>query len=112
MAKLNVTAIAEDTVAAPGNALNLYLIVSITDANGTGVPGLSMANFNIGSEIVGPGGSTSHIGAVGGGAVAGVYHLTLLPLAGQTWKSGVYIYSVTVAKGADLGQTLCSVLMD
>ena len=113
MARLSVNAIAEDTIAAPANALDSYIVVSVTDTNGAAVAGLAQANFAVGSPIVGPGGSLSHITSVGpGGAVTGVYILRIAPLAGQTWKSGVYIWSVRVTSGANVGQTLCTTLMD
>ena len=112
MAKLNLVAIGEDTMASPGNAQNLYIVVSVTDANGAGVTGLVLNNFALGSEIVGPGGSTSHIDSISAGKLAGTYLLKVLPLAGQTWKAGVYICAVNVTAGADKGQTLCSFLMD
>jgi hypothetical protein len=112
MAKLTLHAIGEDTMASPGNASNLYIIVSVEDSNGAAVPGLAIGNFAIGSEIVGPGGSTSHISTVTNGKLPGVYLLQVLPLAGQTWKAGVYIFSVAVTRGTDHGITLCSFLMD
>ena len=113
MAQLIVTAIAEDTIAAPSNAQVSYIVVSVTDANGVAVTGLNMANFAVGSPIVGPGGSVSHITTVStGGTVTGVYILRIAPLAGQTWKSGVYIWSVAVTRGGDHGQALCNTLMD
>lgn len=112
MAKLTITAIAEDTIAAPGNTQPTYIVVSVQDVNGLGVTGLTGSNFTIGSEIVGPGGSTSHIDSVSNGKIQGTYLLKILPLAGQTWKSGVYIFSVAVTQGANKGQSLCSFLMD
>jgi hypothetical protein len=113
MSQLLVTALAEDTIAAPNNALESYIVVSVTDTNGVAVTGLAMANFAVGSPIVGPGGSVSHITAVStGGSVTGVYIVRIAPLAGQTWKSGVYIWSVRVTSGANVGQTLCKTLMD
>jgi hypothetical protein len=113
MARLIVTAIAEDTIAAPGNAQDSYIVVSVTEANGVAVTGLAMANFKLGSPIVGPGGSISHINSVSaGGAVSGVYILRIGPLAGQKWKSGVYIWSVAVKRGSNHGQALCTTLMD
>lgn len=112
MAKLSLVAIGEDTMASPGNAQNLYIVVSVTDSNGAGVTGLTIGNFAIGSEIVGPGGSISHIDTVNNGKLGGTYLLRVLPLAGQTWKSGVYIFSVNVTSGVNKGQTLCSFLMD
>lgn len=113
MAQLIVNAIAEDTIASPNNALSSYIVVSVTNADGTAVAGLTIANFSVGSPIVGSGGSTSHITSVGlGGSLSGVYILRIAPLAGQTWKSGVYIWSVRVTSGANVGQTLCTTLMD
>lgn len=111
MSLLIVSAIAEDTIANPGNAKDSYIVVSVTDANGVAVNGLAMANFTLGSPIVGPGGSTSHINSVSSSS-AGVYTLRIGPLAGQTWKAGVYIWSVRVTSGANGGQALCSCLMD
>lgn len=113
MARLIVTAIAEDTIAAPGNALDSYIVVSVTDVNGVAVTGLTIANFGLGSPIVGPGGSISHINSVStAGSVTGVYLLRIGPLPGQNWKSGVYIWSVGVTRGSDHGQALCTTLMD
>lgn len=113
MARLIVTAIAEDTIAAPGNVKDSYIVVSVTDSNGVAVTGLGIKNFAVGSPIVGPGGSISHINTVGaGGSVSGVYILRIGPLAGQTWKSGVYIWSVAVTHGSDHGQALCTTVMD
>jgi hypothetical protein len=47
MARLNVEAIAEDTVAAPGNRQPLYIIASVTAASGSPTTGLATANFKI-----------------------------------------------------------------
>jgi hypothetical protein len=112
MAKLYVTAVAEDTVANPGNATNSYIVVSVEDSNGAGFGGLAAANFTLGSEIVGPGGSTSSISSVSNGKLTGTYLLKIIPLAGQTWKSGHYIWSVAVTSGVNRGQCLCTCLMD
>ena len=112
MARLNLVAIAEDSIASPGNALELYIMMSVTNNAGVAVSGLGMSNFNLGTEIVGPMGSISHISSVTNGSVAGIYSMQVLPLAGQTWKAGVYIFSITVTSGSNTGQTLCSVLMD
>lgn len=111
MSKLDVKAIVEDTISAPGNANPTYIVVSVADSNGAGVIGLNQANFKLGSEVVGPGGSISHISSVST-VNPGIYTLKILPLSGQTWKSGVYIFSVAVVNGTYKGQTLCSCLMD
>ena len=112
MARLNVEAIAEDTVAAPGNRQPLYIIASVTAANGSPTTGLATANFRIQAEIVGPYGSEVQIGTWFGEPRPGVYHIELLPIDDLTWKQGVYIFSVVVQKGTDRGQTLTQVLMD
>jgi len=113
VAKLTVNAIAEDAVAAPGNANTLHMVVSVEDQNGTPVTGLAvMGNFALGSELVALGGSLSQIGGGGNGQSPGVYILKVVPPTGQTWKAGVYIFSVAVTRGADHGLALCSVLMD
>lgn len=112
MAKLFVSAAGEDTIAAPGNANSTYIIVSVEDLTGMPVTGLTAANFQLGTEIVGPGGSTSSIQSVMNGKLPGVYLLKVIPLAGQTWKSGVYIFSIAVTHGPDRGQTLSTFLMD
>src|ERR1700712_172487 len=112
MAKLTLHAIGEDTVASPGNANKLYIIVSVEDLNGATVAGLAIGQFAIASEMGGPGASPSHISTVTNGKLPGVYLLQVLPLAGQTWKAGVYIFSVAATRGTDHGITLCSFLMD
>lgn len=112
MAKLFVNIVGEDTISAPGNAQATYVVVSVEDVNGNPVAGLTAPNFHLGTEIVGPGGSLSHVSAVTAGTQPGIYRLDILPLAGQTWKSGVYIHSLAVTRGADKGQNLFSFLMD
>jgi hypothetical protein len=86
--------------------------VNVQDVNGRPVEGLSMANFEVGSEVVGAGGSASHINMVRNGKQPGIYVLFLGPSADTTWKLGVYIWSVRVIKGEDQGSCLCSCLMD
>ena len=113
MALLHVSALAEDTIAAPGNALSCYIVVSVTDANGVAVTGLVMPNFLIGSPVVAPGGVVSRLlYADPAGTVTGVYLLQIQPAGGVNWKAGVYVWSVGVTHGSDHGQALCSVLMD
>jgi hypothetical protein len=42
----------------------------------------------------------------------GFYHINVVPIRTETWKAGVYIFAIAVAKGASRGQTLATVLMD
>jgi hypothetical protein len=112
MARLIVTALSEDTIAAPGNRQPNYIIVSVTDVNGVPVSGLAAANFKTNPLIVGPGGALVNITSVAAGVLPGFYLINVLPIRTETWKAGVYIFAVAVERGADRGQTLASVLMD
>ena len=112
MANLIVNALSEDTVAAPGNRLKNYIVVSVTDDKGNPVTGLGVANFKVDPLIVGPGGSLVNITNVTAGRLAGTYIVFVVPITIQTWKAGVYIFAVAVTNAGNHGQNLCSVLMD
>ena len=112
MARLIVAAFSEDTIAAPGNRQPNYLVVSVSDANGAPVAGLTAANFKVDPMIVGPGGALVNITGVNAGRLPGFYHVNVLPINTQTWKAGVYIFAVAIERGGDKGQTLATVLMD
>jgi hypothetical protein len=109
--ELDVTAISENTIAHPGNRQPNYIIVSVSRENGEPVTGLSASNFKVYTLIVGPGGALVDISRVGGGA-QGFYFIDVIPIGTQTWKSGTYIFGITVTNGAEKGQTLTSVVMD
>jgi len=111
MAHLIVSTLSEDTIAAPGNNAANYITASVTDAAGLPVAGLAVANFAVHALIVGPGGAQVSIASVAS-AFPGFYLLRVVPIPGQNWKSGVYIFGVAVTHGADHGQSLASVLMD
>lgn len=112
MARLIVTALSEDTVAAPGNRQPNYIVVSVTDTNGTPISGLGPANFKVDPMIVGPGGALVGISTVSAGRLPGFYYIKVTPIREEKWKSGVYIFAVAVEHASDRGQTLTSVLMD
>ena len=112
MARLIVTAVSEDSIAAPGNRQPNYIIASVTDVNGQPVSGLSINNFKVNPLIVGPGGALVNIVQVYAGIFPGFYHINVVPINVQTWKAGVYVFGVVVQNGADNGQALASVLMD
>jgi hypothetical protein len=114
MALLIVNAASEDTIAAPGNVNANYIVVSVTDSVGNPVTGLTATNFKVQPIIVGAGGALVNIESV---AVPpyeppGFYIVRVVPISGQTWKSGTYIFAVAVTRGSDRGQNLASVLMD
>jgi hypothetical protein len=112
MARLIVTALSEDTVAAPGNRLSNYICVSVTDTSGDPITDLTADNFKVDPMIVAPGGAIVHINSFFPGRLPGFYYLNVVPADMKTWKLGVYIFAVVVQKGNDKGQTLASVLMD
>lgn len=110
--KLNVEALSEDTIAAPGNRLANYITVSVTDEHGLPVTGLTASNFKVDPMIVGPGGALVNIVRVAAGRLPGFYFVDVVPIRSETWKAGGYIFAVAVEKGVEHGQTLCSVLLD
>ena len=109
--ELDVTAISENTIAHPGNRQPNYIIVSVSRENGEPVAGLTAPNFKVGTLIVGPGGALVVISRVAGGA-QGFYFIDVVPIRTETWKSGTYIFGISVTNGAEKGQTLTSVVMD
>lgn len=112
MSRLIVSAVSEDTVAAPGNRQPDYIVVSVTDVNGTPTVGLGVPHFKVDAVIVGPGGALVNVTGVAAGRLPGVYLVNVVPIRTETWKSGVYIFAVAVQNGADKGQALSTVLMD
>ena len=113
MARLIVSALSEDTIAAPGNRNSNYIIVSVTDGNGGAVTGLTKENFTVDPIIVGPGGALVTIEtAQMSSRLPGFYILRIVPIRTETWKAGVYIFCVAVERSVDRGQALASVLMD
>ncbi len=112
MARLIVTALSEDTVAAPGNRLSNYIVVSVTDTDGNPVKGLTVENFKVDPMIGAPGGALVNVSGFFEGRLPGFYYLNVVPAHMETWKLGVYIFAVVVERGKDKGQTLASVLMD
>lgn len=112
MALLIVNAASEDTIAAPGNRQNNYVVVSVTDGVGNAVTGLTAANFKVQPVIVGPGGALVNITGASAAGLPGFYIVNVVPIKTETWKAGTYIFAVAVERGADRGQNLASVLMD
>lgn len=112
MARLIVNAFSEDSIAAPGNRQSNYLVLSVTNGDGTPVTGLSARNFKVDPMIVGPGGALVNITGVYPGRLPGFYHINTIPIGTETWKAGVYIFAVAVEQGTNRGQTLATVLMD
>ncbi len=112
MPLLNVQALSEDTIAAPGNRNANYIVVSVTDGAGSPITGLGASNFQVDPMIVGPGGALVNIAGVNAGRLPGFYLVNVVPINAETWKAGGYLFAVAVNAPAGRGQTLCSVLMD
>jgi hypothetical protein len=110
--ELDVTAISENTIAHPGNRQPNYIIVSVSRENGEPVTGLTAANFKVDTLIVAPGGALVQISRVAHAGVEAYYLIEVVPIGTETWKSGTYIFGVTVTNGVERGQTLTSVVMD
>jgi hypothetical protein len=66
-------------IAAVGNSDPLYLVVSVTDADGVPVSGLAATDFTIDTPVVAPGGSLVEIASAGGGQ-HGDYSLDVFPV--------------------------------
>lgn len=112
MSRLVVTAMSEDTIAAPGNRQPNYIVASVTNAEGAPVTGLTAANFKVDPMIVGPGGALVNVTRLAAGRLPGFYFVDVVPIRTETWKAGVYIFAIAVERGAEKGQTLATVLMD
>jgi hypothetical protein len=109
---LIVSALSEDSIAAPGNRQPNYIVVSATTADGTPLTGLTAANFSVDPMVVAPGGALVTITDVRSGRLPGFYLLQTVPVGTQTWKAGVYLFAVSVTQGVKHGQALASVTMD
>jgi hypothetical protein len=110
---LNVIAAAEDVIAIPGNKLPIYIIVSVLDHNGQPITKLNISHFKLNIIIAAPGGSSlMNIIRVIETNIEGTYLLYAIPHEQETWKNGVYIFSISVMKDKFRGQTLVNVLVD
>ncbi len=112
MARLNVEAMSEDTVAAPDNRLSNYIVVSVTDPEGRPVTDLKEENFKVDPMIAGVGGAGIIVSSFFQGRLPGFYYINVAPKDMHTWKSGVHIFAVAIQRGSDQGQALAAVLMD
>jgi hypothetical protein len=102
---MNVTAISENGIAHPGNRQPNNIVVSVTNQNGEPVSGLGASNFEVGALIVAPFGALVVITRVAG-LGEGYYLIEVVPVGTNTWKSGTYIFGVTITRAAQKGQTL------
>jgi hypothetical protein len=100
-------------VARPGNSDPLYLVVSVTRTNGKAVLGLTAPAFEVFTILVGAGGANSTILSGEEWPVGSPFYLIkIVPIPGATWKLGRYVYGVRVTNGTNVGQTVCSVVLE
>lgn len=112
MALLIVQAAAEDGLrAAPGNRGACNIPVSVTDATGTPVSGLTVANFAVEAIIVGEFGPGVVMLMSQPAALPGTYIVRVEPWPNKTWKAGVHIFAVAVTRSGDHGQALCNPML-
>lgn len=115
MARLIVEVVSSKAFAAPGNNQPVFILTSVTDANGVPVTGLTKANAKVHAMVVAAGGAEVIIKTffepVGGTTLPGYYRIEVAPVGSNKWLNGVYVIAVAIAKGADKGQTLTSVLI-
>ena len=112
MARFIVKAESEDTIAAPGNRLSNYILVSVTNSAGLPVANLTASNFKVQVLVVGAGGALVQISRVANAYYPGFYSIDVVPVQNYTWKAGVYIFAIVVEQGTNRGQTLARVRMD
>jgi hypothetical protein len=112
MTHLMVTALSEDALAAPKNSKPNYVIVSVTDADGAPVSGLTASDFTVKTVVAPGGGTVTNLMAAAETDFPGVYLIEIVPDKKKTWKKGVYIFAVGVHHEFSRGQTVVSVDMD
>jgi len=108
---LDTEAAASHVNAATGNSESALLLVSVMDPKGAPVSGLGPSNFKVDATIVAPGGALVDITEANEASRApGFYIIDVVPTTFKgtqyTWKTGTYLFAVTVTKGGDRGQSI------
>ena len=109
---LNVAALSEDVLAAPGNREANYIVVSVTDQDGKPVSDLDAHDFTIKAIVAPGGGQLAYDVKVVHSDFPGVYLTEVVPAENDSWKGGVYIFAVGVHRKFDRGQSVVNVLID
>jgi hypothetical protein len=97
-------------VARPGTRDKLYLVVSVSNNNGTPRTGLTAGAFQVDPIIVAAGGGGVNIANVAE-RQPGAYLLEIVPIPAAAWELGRYIFWIAVTAGSNKGQTVCSVFV-
>ncbi|HEX6369957.1 MAG TPA: hypothetical protein VF006_13640 [Longimicrobium sp.] len=110
MARLNVEAVAEDTLTAPEERPTNRILASVTDPNGEPVTGLTAANFRI-DPMASGNGANVHVTQVSAARLPGFYHIHVVP-SGGTGSRSAHVFAIAASRGTDKGQTLATVAVD
>ena len=109
MARLNVEAVAEDTVVAPEERPTNRIVASVTDPNGEPVTGLTAANFRIDPMVAD---AKVNVARVSAARLPGFYHIDVVPNGGDPRPRSVLVFAIAASRGADKGQTLATLAVD
>ncbi len=110
MARLNVEAVAEDTLTAPEERPSNRIVASVTDPNGEPVTGLTAANFRI-DPMAASNGAQVNVQRVSAGRLPGFYHIDVVPANGAGHRK-VGVFAIAASRGIDKGQTLATFAVD
>lgn len=108
MARLVVQALGNERIADPGDRDESSVLLSVTDANGEPVTGLTAANVKVDAMIVAPFGALVSVVRLWGGSLPGFYRIDLVPAGTYQWRAGEYDIAVAVTQGANKGQALAA----
>jgi hypothetical protein len=111
MARLNVEAVAEDTLVASEDRPANRIVASVTDPNGEPVTGLTAANFRIDPMAAGNG-LKVNVARVSAARLPGFYHIDVVPAAAEPRPRSVCVFAIAASRGADKGQTLATLAVD
>jgi len=111
MARLNVEAVAEDTLVAPEERPANRIVASVTDPNGEPVTGLTAANFRIDPMAAGNG-INVNVARVSAARLPGFYHIDVVPSGHEPRPRSACVFAIAASRGTDKGQTLATLAVD
>jgi hypothetical protein len=110
---LDIVAHGNPTTAKSGNRNPAQILVSVTDASGTPVNGLTSSDITFDTLLVGPGGANVVLDTFGTATFGGYYRLDVVPLGTLKWVSGEFDIAVMVSDPGtgNLAQTITSFIV-
>ncbi len=94
-ADFNNSSLDVEAVATGPNLNDISFVILTVSFEGAGVVGIPESDFELGTHIVGPGGSLLEITKLSD-LTKGRYKLDIEPINGNTWNPGDYLLSVIV----------------